>query len=151
MKLITLLIGALAAGTLAKHMHDRRQQDAEQSAEHARHGRSTVYDLSDDEAVLREEAVPETAEGVALRYVQISSIQRDMNPLTLQGQSIVTFTGGDAPDVVFTIPSASGQYLRTGEWGMLEVQGDQFLSFTKDSGEIVGAMYHVPSPQEVDS
>lgn len=153
MKLITLLIGALAAGTIAKQLHQKRRRDAEQAEEHVRSGRPTVYDLSDDEAVLRsqEEPVQPAAADVSVRTARVTAIVRDMNPLTLRPVVVATFSGGDEPDMEFRIPGEYGQYLRINEWGTLEHRGDEFLSFTMDSGAVVGAMYYMPSMQEGDS
>lgn len=152
MKLITMMIGALATGTLARQLQKRRKRDAEQAEAHARSGRPTVYDLSDEEAVMRHDEVPadRPEAEVSVRAARVTAIVRDMNPLTLRPVVVATFSGGDAPDMEFRIPGEYGKYLRLNEWGMLEHQGERFLSFTMDHGAVVGAMYYMPNTQEAD-
>lgn len=70
---------------------------------------------------------------------------RDMDPVTLQGWSRVIFSCEDGAERKMQFPGENGLYLTEGESGLLEHRNGAFVSFEKDSGEIVGALYHIPA------
>lgn len=77
----------------------------------------------------------------------IKSARREMDPVTLQGWSRVIFNCDDGVERKMFFPGDNGVFLVAGESGILEHREGSFVSFEKDSGEIVGAMYHI-MPEE---
>ena len=75
----------------------------------------------------------------------IRSASRDMDLVTLQGWSRVTFDCEDGERRKMYFPGENGIYMRAGECGMLEHRDGAFISFEKDSGEIVGVLFHIPA------
>lgn len=73
---------------------------------------------------------------------------RDMDPVTLQGWSRVSFLCEDGETRKFTFAGANGLYLVSGEKGLLEYRGKGFVGFEKDSGEYVSPLFHVPPETE---
>lgn len=78
----------------------------------------------------------------------IKSARREMDPVKLQGWSRVIFTCEDGEERKMYFSGPNGVYLTEGENGVLEHRDGRFISFEKDSGEIVGAMYHILPEEE---
>lgn len=76
---------------------------------------------------------------------EILEARREMDPVTLQGWSRVIFLCEDGETRKMYFPGENGVYLLKGERGVLEHHEGAFVSFEKDSGEIVGALYHIPA------
>jgi len=139
MKLWTIL-AAFAAGAATHFLLRERHKETEAPVM----SEGATYELNHDEAVI--EDTPDAA-------VQISAVIkescREMDPITLRGASRLSFQCDDGQKRDFFVPGESGVYLVAGERGSLEYQGTTFISFTKESGEVVGALYHIPA-EEVD-
>lgn len=73
----------------------------------------------------------------------IRSARREMDPVTLQGWSRVIFACEDGEERKMYFPGENGVFLTAGETGLLEHRDGAFVCFEKDSGEIVGALYHI--------
>lgn len=74
---------------------------------------------------------------------------RDMDPVTLQGWSRVSFLCEDGETRKFTFAGVNGLYLVSGEKGLLEYRGKALVGFEKDSGEYVSPLFHVlPETEE---
>jgi len=101
-----------------------------------------TYELDHEEAVI---------ENLDDRPVEcracVQESNRAMDFMTLQGASRVTFLTADGQTLKFHIPGESGAFLFKGDEGLLEYRDQTFLSFVKDSGEVVGAMYHIPAEE----
>lgn len=91
-----------------------------------------------------EDAGEEAAQTQTCR-AEIIEARREMDPVTLQGWSRVTFRCEDGEERKMYFPGENGVYLLKGENGLLEHCDGKFVSFEKDSGEIVGALYHIPA------
>ena len=138
MKLLTIL-AAFAAGAATHFLLRRKQKEHEAPVM----SEGATYELNHDEAVIEE--APDSA-------VQIGAVIREscraMDPITLRGASKLSFTCEDGVKRDFFVPGENGVHLVAGERGILEYHGNTFVSFTKESGEIVGALYHIPPEQE---
>lgn len=105
---------------------------------------------------IREEAVTEEFQDAANDELPpsqsiratIKSARREMDPVTLQGWSRVIFACEDGEERKMYFPGDNGIYLTAGEDGLLEHRDGAFVSFEKDSGEIVGALYHILPEEE---
>ncbi len=93
-------------------------------------------------ADLEEPEAEDAAQTQSVRAV-IKAAQRDMDPVTLQGWSRVIFTCEDGVERKMYFPGKNGVYLVAGEHGLLEHRDGAFVSFEKDSGELVTPMYHL--------
>lgn len=78
----------------------------------------------------------------------IKSAARDHDPVTLQGWSRVTFSCEDGEERKMQFQGENGVYLVKGETGLLEHRNGSFVSFTKDSGEVVAALYRLRPDEE---
>lgn len=99
----------------------------------------------DDDESADEEEQEEPAETVR---ATIKAASRDMDPVTLQGWSRVTFTCEDGEERKMYFPGENGVHLVAGERGILEHRNGAFISFEKDSGEVVGVLFHIPAGEE---
>lgn len=153
MKLLAIL-AAFAAGAATHFLLGRR--NTQEQDEHVMAGSST-YELDHDEAVIEDapdmtkeqegrEEQEETEAPVQIGAV-IAESCREMDPITLRGASRLSFRCEDGEKRDFFIPGESGVHLVSGERGTLEYQGLTFLSFTKESGEVVGALFHIPAEE----
>lgn len=88
---------------------------------------------------------PDDAPNTQTCRAEILEARREMDPVTLQGWSRVTFLCEDGETRKMYFPGENGVYLLRGEKGALEHREGAFVSFEKDSGEIVGALYHIPA------
>lgn len=107
-------------------------------------------DAPDEEQQLAEMADDASQPKAQTTYVRavIKSAKRDLDPVTLQGWSRVTFTCEDGAEMKMCFPGSNGVHLVAGEAGLLEHSDGAFVSFEKDSGEIVAALYHIPADTE---
>lgn len=137
MKLLAIL-AAFAAGAIAHHLTSMNGKKP-QAQEPQQMG---TYELDHEEAVI---------ENLDDRPVEcracVKESNRAMDFMTLQGASRVTFLTEDGQTLKFHIPGESGAFLFKGDEGLLEYRDQTFLSFVKDSGEVVGAMYHIPAEE----
>lgn len=100
---------------------------------------------TDDAGAEPEEKAAETQ---TVRAV-IKSAHRDMDPVTLQGWSRVIFNCEDGEERKMYFPGENGVYLVASEAGVLEHRDGAFVSFEKDSGEIVTPLFHLlPESEE---
>lgn len=131
------LLAAFAAGAATHYL--LRSRSEKQTDEEAAQP-TTTYELDHEEAVIDgAEAAP-----VECR-ARVEEAMRAMDFMTLQGASRVTFCTEDGQKLKFHIPGENGAYLAKGDEGLLEYREQTFISFVKDSGEVVGAMYHIPA------
>lgn len=135
MKLLAIL-AAFAAGAAAHFLVQSRTQSQGNEAEQP----VTTYELDHEEAVID----GETDAPVECR-ASVEAASRAMDFMTLQGASRVTFRLEDDRKLKFYIPGESSAHLLRGDQGVLEYRGQTFLSFVKDSGEVVGALYYIPA------
>lgn len=135
MKLLAIL-AAFAAGAAAHALMrsgaDERRDETAQPV--------TTYELDHDEAAI--DAEPDAP---VERRACVEEASRAMDFMTLQGASRVTFRLENGEKLKLHIPGDSGKHLFKGDQGLLEYRGQTFLSFAKDNGEIVGALYYVPA------
>lgn len=101
-------------------------------------GEEPAENLPAQEDAVQTQCVPAT----------IKSARREMDPVTLQGWSRVIFTCEDGKERKMYFPGENGVYLTAGERGILEHRDGAFVSFEKESGEIVGALYHLLPEEE---
>lgn len=134
-KLLTIL-AAFAAGAAAHFLTTLKTNKDEENITQP----TGTYELDHEEAVIED---MQTAPTECRAKVEESF--RAMDFMTLQGASRVTFLTGDGQKKKFYIPGESGAFLVKGDEGVLEYRDQTFLSFVKDSGEVVGAMYHIPA------
>lgn len=103
-----------------------------------------AQDTDDDEAGTEEDV----AETQTVRAV-IKAAHRDMDPVTLQGWSRVIFSCEDGEERKMYFPGEHGVFLVAGEAGVLEHRDGAFVSFEKDSGEVVTPLFHLlPESEE---
>ena len=74
----------------------------------------------------------------------VSAMVRAMDPLSLNPASVVTFTTYDGTELEVVIRGEGGLHVAQHDAGFLTMNGDVFVSFEKENGEIIGAMYYVP-------
>lgn len=147
MKMLWILAAALAAAAAAAGLKNRQAAEAdpyhpqaEPVPEAANTDETVPADDADDEGepLSPSEAVP----------AQVISAARAMDPVTFTGASRVTFRLPGGSEKRLLIPGDSGTHLYPGDSGMLAFSGDQFICFEKENGEIVGALYYMPAPEE---
>lgn len=131
MKLL-MLLAAFAAGAVAHHLWTQDATDGQTREE------DTQMEQPDEDA----------PEGPPSCHAEVAEISRAMDPVTLTGATRAAFRTEAGETLKFLIPGDSGRYLVRGEQGMLEYRGGDFICFTKDSGEVVGALYHIPAEDE---
>lgn len=142
-RMLWILAAALAAAAAAAGLKNRKAAEAD------------PYHPQDEPvpaAAEADEPMPADDEGepdLSAKTVpaQVISASRAMDPVTFTGASRVTFRlpGGEKRLI---IPGDSGTHLIPGDSGMLVFSGDQFICFEKENGEIVGALYYAPAPEE---
>lgn len=79
---------------------------------------------------------------------RIKRVKHDMNPVTLRGWTRLICECEDGQERTMSFDGETGVHLTDGEWGMLEHRNGVFVSFEKDSGEIVAPLYYVPAEDE---
>lgn len=142
-RMLWILGAALAAAAAAAGLKNRHAAQDDpyhaQAAPVPEAAEAEVTEPADDEEEsLPPEAVP----------AQVVSAARAMDPVTFAGASRVTFRLQDGTEKRLHIPGDNGTHLIPGDSGMLAFSGDQFICFEKDNGEIVGALYYMPAPEE---
>lgn len=124
-----MLLWIAAAGCFGKLVYDALNQPSPYEADETRQP-----DAADEAS-----AVGDTCRAV------VTGAYREMDPITLQARTVVTFCLPDESTWQAGVSGEGGQYLQPGDEGLLERSGDVFLSFVKDSGEVIGAMYYIPA------
>lgn len=76
--------------------------------------------------------------------VRVTKARREMDFVTLRGQSVVTFSDGDGEDATFLIPGDNGMLLREGDTGELTALNGEFVAFRREDGETVGTLFVLP-------
>ncbi len=136
-KLMTILV-AFAAGAAAHFLTSQKMK--KKGGGYDTEPTTGTYELDHEEAVI------EGGQDAPIECrARVEESFRAMDFMTLQGASRVTFRTEDGQKLKFHIPGESGMFLKQGDTGILEYREQTFLSFVKDSGEIVGAMYHIPA------
>lgn len=79
----------------------------------------------------------------------IRHVKHDMDPVTLKGWTRLVCDCEDGVERKMTFEGATGVYMTDGEKGLLEHRDGVFVSFTKDSGEVITPMYRL-LPQDAD-
>lgn len=74
----------------------------------------------------------------------VTDNRRESSVITLKGWNVVSFRLEDGEERTFHIQGEQGRYLQEGDQGTLTYQEGAFLSFVKENGETVGAMYYLP-------
>lgn len=138
-KLIFLLVGAAAAACLFLRKGSPQGQADEQAAWLF----TAEPDKSDEKCDDDNEQNTADEGGVMTCQAEILETCRDLDPVTLQGWSRVRFLCEDGEKRKFFFSGSNGLYLASGEKGMLEYRGKEFIGFTKDSGEYVSPLFHV--------
>lgn len=137
-KLLTILAAAFAAGAAGHLLFRPKKNEGGDSAAQPQR----IYELGHDETVIDDgHDIP-----VECRAC-VEDACRAMDFMTLQGASRVTFRTEEGEKLEFHIPGDSGIHLISGDQGLLEYQQQTFITFVKDSGEIVGALYHIPAEE----
>ena len=80
----------------------------------------------------------------------LRKVKHDMNPVTLQGWTRIICDCEDGVERTMSFDGDTGVYLMAGERGLLEHRDGVFVSFTKDSGEMVTKLYRM-LPEAADS
>lgn len=88
-------------------------------------------------------AEAEEAGGTETVRATLRSVKHDMNPVTLQGWTRIVCDCGDGVVRKMSFDGETGVYLAAGESGLLEHHDGVFVSFTKDSGEVVAKLYRM--------
>lgn len=102
-----------------------------------------------DACVEEDEAGEEPQEESRVCRAEILEACRDLDPVTLQGWSRVSFLCEDGVTRKFIFAGVNGLYLASGETGLLEYRGKAFVGFEKDSGEYITPLFHVlPEAEE---
>lgn len=97
-------------------------------------------------------AEDETAmEETQLIRATIRTAKHDMNPVTLQGWTRIICDCEDGVERTMSFDGDTGVYLTAGESGLLEHRDGVFVSFTKDSGEVVTRLYRMLPGDETDT
>lgn len=79
----------------------------------------------------------------------IRRVKHDMNPVTLRGWTRIVCDCEDGAERTMSFDGETGVYLAAGESGLLEHREGVFVSFTKDSGEVVTGLYRLlPGEQD---
>ena len=106
--------------------------------------------MSEIAAVITDETLlPEDDEDdVVSCRAEILSACRDMDPVTLQGWSRVSFLCEDDETRKFTFQGGNGVHLVSGETGLLEYRGAAFIGFAKDSGAYVSPLLYLEAQEE---
>lgn len=145
-RMLWILAAALAAAAAAAGLKNR--QAAQDDPYHAQ--ATPVPEPADTDEPEPADVAGEDGESLPPEAVpaQVVSAVRAMDPVTFTGASRVTFRLPDGTEKRLHIPGDSGTHLIPGDCGMLAFSGDQFICFEKDNGEIVGALYYMPAPEE---
>ncbi|MBQ8201821.1 MAG: hypothetical protein IJZ74_08645 [Clostridia bacterium] len=147
MKLIPLVLGGIALAGAAVHMI-RRKLDIESIPEHEEKVQPVIRGEDDDEWFQRLLNDEETEEPIPMTdaAAQVLASSRTMDPVTLCPASLVTFVMEDGRERRLSVRGEGGIHLQIGDRGLLQTQGDDFICFEKDNGEVIGAMYYIPAP-----
>ncbi|MBQ2954745.1 MAG: hypothetical protein IJE07_14540 [Clostridia bacterium] len=90
------------------------------------------------------------SEGTTAVRATLRKVKHDMNPVTLQGWTRIICDCEDGVERTMSFDGDTGVYLMAGESGLLEHRDGVFVSFTKDSGEMVTKLYRM-LPEAADS
>lgn len=99
---------------------------------------------TDDDDADEAEDLPPTE----LVRAEIKRVKRDMNPVTLSSWTRIVCACADGVERTMSFDGESGMFLSEGDTGVLEHREGVFVSFEKDSGEVVAPMYHIPAEEE---
>ncbi len=150
MELILYILLGLAAVLLAVALVTRRAFDTEKDVWHLEApGSNGTLDTAEDAEDDEEDEDAPLAEPVTVRALVIASC-RTMDPLALTAASLVTFRNAEGAERTLLVPGEGGLHLLPEEEGLLTSSGDLFISFEKDNGEVIGAMYYIPA-EDADS
>lgn len=127
-----ILLWIAAAGCFGKLVHDVLNQPGQEGEVSSAPNEDTA----------------EAPEEVHTCRAVVREAFRAMDPITLQARTAVVFVLPDDSTWKAFIQGEGGSHLLPGDEGLLERSGDVFLSFAKDSGEVIGAMYYVPAAPE---
>lgn len=78
----------------------------------------------------------------------IRRVKRDMNPVTLSPWTRIVCSCADGQERTMSFDGENGKYLAEGDTGVLEHRAGVFVSFEKDSGEVVAQLYHIPAEEK---
>lgn len=104
-------------------------------------------DAVDDEADSGEASGEETLPPTQHVRVTIRSVRHDMNPVTLRSWTRLVCDGEDGTEHKMSFDGENGMYLAEGDTGILEHRDGVFVSFEKDTGEVVAILYHIPAEE----
>ena len=105
-------------------------------------------EMPDEETNKNDESADETPTQTVRATIKTAS--RDLDPVTLKGWSRGIFTCEDGEERKMYFEGDNGVYLTKGETGILTHRDGAFVSFEKDSGEVVGALFHIPADAKED-
>lgn len=128
----------LAAGAAGWALAKRKPKEESES------GDPRVVYLSDEDCVIDGSLADD---GTVKVPATVQQCFRRMDPITLKGASDVAFLLEDGRKVKLLIPGESGRCLNAGDTGLLTWQGTHFILFEKDSGELIGSMFHAPAEE----
>ena len=83
-----------------------------------------------------------------LVWAEIRRVKHDMNPVTLSSWTRIVCDCEDGVERKMSFDGENGMYLSEGDTGMLEHRDGVFVSFEKDSGEVVAPLYHIPAEEK---
>ena len=78
----------------------------------------------------------------------IRTVKRDMHPLKLQSWTRIVCDCEDGVERAMSFDGENGIHLAAGDTGILEHRDDVFVSFEKESGEVVAVLYHIPAEEQ---
>ena len=78
---------------------------------------------------------------------QITRVRNDMNPVTLRAWTRLECRTEFGEEMQMSFDGEYGIFLKAGETGVLEHRDGAFVSFTKDSGEVVAVLYRIPAEE----
>ena len=142
---LAFLLGA-AAGAVATMLGHSPQDIVDDEVEERT---DEEPDMDEDEPVNDAEAEQTDMPESQTCRAEILETCRDLDPVTLQGWSRVSFLCEDGETRKFTFAGVNGVHLVSGETGLLEYRGAAFVGFEKDSGEYISPLFHVlPDAEE---
>ena len=140
------LIAGAAALVAAAFVTGVGRQNA--SEEGSVNGQETLQNADDRQVA--DELAPVDGFQADTQFVRatIRTVKRDMHPLKLQSWTRIVCDCEDGVERAMSFDGENGIYLAAGDTGILEHRDDVFVSFEKDTGEVVAVLYHIPAEEQ---
>lgn len=130
------VIGAIMAGV---SMKEARKQHCDEVQD---------IPLRDENPGVSDAETIEEIQSSQLVRAEIRRVKHDMNPVTLSSWTRIVCDCEDGVERKMSFDGENGMYLSEGDTGMLEHRDGVFVSFEKDSGEVVAPLYHIPAEEK---